>query len=576
MDRKERQQLLDAEIGMIRKDPGGKLRVALAYPNTYRVGMSNLGLQAVYTYFNAFEDVVCERFFLPEEAARLNDPRLPSEPLTTLETGTPVADQDLVAFSVPFENDFPNLVRMLLLARIPPYQRDRRPGDPIVLMGGSTAYLNPEPVADFLDLVGLGEAEGILPELLPLLRRYASGELGREALLEEAAALPQGLYVPHLHRPEAVMSQGTGPADPLKRGFLHRAYLKDLSVAPSYTRIVTPNTVFGHLYNIEIMRGCPARCRFCSVKTTQNPVRAVPLDRLRELIDRGLELTGRVGLLGPSVTAHPQFDAVLEHLSRRKAGFSLPSVRIEDLNEEVLRLAAAAGVQTITIAPESGDVELRAALGKYYPDDRVVETARWVFEAGIPNLKLYFMYGVPTETDQEIDATIELVRRISEAGHKSGRRVHIEASINPFIPKAQTNFQWSPLCGAETLKRRGERLTRGLGRLPNVHAAIGGLNLAPLQMALSRGDRRAARIVEAIAQGQRTWKAVFREHGELISEMLRSQERVGAPLPWDHLTSPRLTERLARHYEERVLGRPTSSCSVELGAAAASPLLSIA
>jgi radical SAM superfamily enzyme YgiQ (UPF0313 family) len=573
VDRKTRLKLLADEIGAYRKDHGGKLRVALAYPNTYRVAMSNLGFHAVYTYLNGFDDIVCERFFLPEEAARLGEPEMQREPLRSFESDTPVADFDLVAFSVPFENDFPNLVRLLRLARIPVWQRDRREGDPIVMMGGSTAYLNPEPVADFMDVVGLGEAEGILPELLGPLRRYALGELPRAALLEELAALPQGFYVPHLHTPESILSESPDPSDPLKRRFLHRAYLKDLTLAPSYTRIVTPNTVFGHLYNIEIMRGCPARCRFCSVKTTQNPVRAVPLEMLEELIDRGLELTGRVGLLGPSVTAHPAFDRVLEHIFRRKGSFSLPSVRIEDLSERTVRLASDAGVRTITIAPESGDIELRAALGKYYPNERILEVARWVFAAGIPNLKLYFMYGVPTETDHEIDATIELVRDIAAEGRRAPRRVHIEASINPFIPKAQTNFQWSPLCGLDTLKRRGERLTRELGRLTGVSAAVGGLSLAPLQMAFSRGDRRASAIVEAIAGGGRSWKATFRELGGLLDEMIGAQLRVGAPLPWDHIVSPRLTERLARHYEERVLRRPvTGSCSAETPA----PLVSIA
>ncbi len=552
MERPHRQELLKAERGAIVKDHGGKIRIALAFPNTYEVGMSNLGFQAVYALLNSYEGVVCERFFLPRESACLNDARFGRGMLRTLETNRAVQDFHVVAFSVPFENDFPNIVRLLRLARIPVRQRERTEDDPLVLMGGSAAYLNPEPVADFMDIIALGEAEPMVPTFLDLLEDRVAGRCSRREFLKELASQAAGFYVPSLHDP-AVIVASREPGG--FRGHLRRVRLKNLEQAPSYTRIVTPHTVFGHLFNIEIIRGCPARCRFCSVKTTQNPVRNLPVPRVLELAERGLKLTGRVGLVGPSVTAHPGIREILTALRSQKGSFSFPSVRIEDLAPWMVEAAALTGVRTLTIAPESGDVALRAALGKHYPNERVLDVARWTAEARIPALKLYFMYGVPTEGDWEVESTLDLVAKIHRERRQLDRGTRIEVSINPFIPKPQTAFQWAPLCAPKILRQRAKRLKKGLCGLPGVRVKLGALNLAPLQMIFSRGDRRSSLLVESVAEGGQPWKASFRQHSHLVEEMLQAQTQVGGPLPWDHLMSPHLRKRLERQYRIGVEGR---------------------
>ena len=332
MAKMTREGYLAAEIGTIRKDPGGKMRVALLYPNRYEVGMSNLGFQTVYRLLNAREDVVCERAFLPAEIRAHTT-------LRTLESDYRLSEMDVIAFSVSFELDYVNIPRMLRLGGVEPFAAQRQ--GPMVLAGGATLSYNPEPIAPFLDMAVIGEVEEVLDPLLEALRG-ASEEAAHGML----AALP-GVYLP---------ADGPTPTA--------RLAVRDLNAVPVYNQIFTEHTEFGSMGLVEIARGCPYGCFFCIASHVYRPARWRDLAGLLPVIARGLEHRVRVGLIGASVTDHPQIVPLCEEILRRGGQPSPASMRAEALSDDLLALLAAGEVRTITLAPEAGRESLRRQVGK--------------------------------------------------------------------------------------------------------------------------------------------------------------------------------------------------------------------
>jgi radical SAM superfamily enzyme YgiQ (UPF0313 family) len=528
---------LSKEIGYIKKPHGDRLRVALAFPNTYWVGMSNLGFQTIYKLLNAEDDIVCERFFLPpkQELAALSASRAP---LLTLESQTPVGDFDVIAFSVSFEWDYVNVLTLLRLAGLPLYAAERTTRHPLVLVGGAVTFVNPEPLAPFVDVIAAGEGEALVPGL----RRAYSAATSRADLLRLLSA-ERGFYVPSLYEVEYA-ADGTlagWRVDPAAAGAplpVRKAALKTTeAVDPPATGIFTPDTEFGSRFLVEVVRGCANLCRFCWAGYNYLPVRAFPTDRILELAEAARTHSNRVGLVSIALCDHPDIERILGRLLEMGYAISPASLRLDDLTESIVRVLRASGERTITIAPETGSDRLRRVINKTVTNDEILDRADLIFASGIENLKLYYMLGLPTETDDDLVAIRELTLQIRERmlKHAKGRGQigRIIGSVNPLIPKPGTAYQWLPMEDPSAIDRKIKRLRTLTADIDNVFFNIKSERHSYFQALLSLGDRRVApAIVEAERNGQ-NWRAAVADtkvDGDFYIFRDRSKD---ALLPWD-------------------------------------------
>ena len=436
--------LLSKEVGYVRKPHGGKLRVALAFPNTYFVAMSNLGFQTVYKLLNAEDDIVCERVFLPpktELAAQLAS----GAPLLTLESQTLVRDFDIFAFSVSFEWDYTNVLTLLRLAGIPRRAAERTHHDPLVMIGGAVTFVNPEPLALFADIIAAGEGESLIPPLVGAFH----GASDRDDLLRRLVA-ERGFYVPSFYDVkyagdgtiEAFVPRDGTNAPPVVR----KAALKTTdAVDPPATTIFTPETEFGSRFLVEVVRGCANLCRFCWAGYNYLPVRAFPKERILQLAERARPYSKRVGLVSIALCDHPDIEEILTRLVEMGYSISPASLRLDDITPTILRLLRQSGERTITIAPETGSDRLRRAINKTMTNDEILAAADMIFATGMENLKLYFMIGIPTETDEDLvairDLTLQLRDRTMTHARTRGQVGRIVGSVNPLVPKPGTAYQ---------------------------------------------------------------------------------------------------------------------------------------
>ncbi len=386
--RERARQVLARETGYVLKPHGGRLRVALAFPNTYWVGMSSLGFQTVYRLFNDLDDVVCERVFLPPKQ-ELRAQLASGTPLVTLETQTPVSDFDVLAFSVSFEWDYTNVVTMLRLAGMAPKAQARRARDPLVVIGGAVTFVNPEPLAPFADVIAAGEGEMLVPDLVRVLREG----LNRD---EQAARLAtyRGFYVPSLYDVH-YKSDGTIAGFEPRPGSGAPAVVKKAAVKsadrldPPATSIFTPDTEFGSRFLIEVVRGCANLCRFCWAGYNYLPVRAFPADRILALAAAARQYANRAGLVSIALCDHPEIDRILDGLLALGYSISPASLRLDDLTDSIVRRLRESGEKSITIAPETGSDRLRRVINKTVTNDEILAATELIFANGIDNLKLY-------------------------------------------------------------------------------------------------------------------------------------------------------------------------------------------
>ncbi len=529
-------ELLSKEVGYVRKPHGGKLRVALIFPNTYFVGMSNLGFQTVYRLFNAEAGIVCERAFLPpktELAAQV----AAGAPLLTVESQTPVGEFDIIAFSVSFEWDYTNVLTLLRLAGVPPRAADRTPHDPLVMIGGAVTFVNPEPLALFADVIAAGEGEALIP---PLLRAFESAS-DRDDLLRRLVA-ERGYYVPSFYDVQYaaggtieafVPRPGTG-APPVVR----KAALKTTdAVDPPATSIFTPETEFGSRFLVEVVRGCANLCRFCWAGYNYLPVRAFPKDRILELAARARAHSSRVGLVSIALCDHPDIDEILTSLVEMGYSISPASLRLDDLTPTILRLLRASGEKTLTIAPETGSDRLRRVINKTMTNDEILGAAEMIFGGGFENLKLYFMIGIPTETDDDLVAIRDLSLQLRDVMMKHargrGRIGRIVASVNPLVPKPATAYQWLPMEDDTSVERKIRRMRSLTAGIDNVYFNIKSERHSFYQALLSLGDRRVAPAIEAAERNGGNWRAAVAESG-VDAHFYVFRDRSRDPvLPWD-------------------------------------------
>lgn len=544
---------LAREVGYVRKPHGGRLRVALAFPNTYFVGMSNLGLQTVYRLFNGLDPVVCERVFLPgrqELAARLAC----RSPLVTLESQTPVSDFDIFALSVAFEWDYTNVVTLLRLAGLEPRAGQRHPRDPLVVVGGAVTFVNPEPLAPFVDVIAAGEAE----LLVPALAEAWFAEPDRPGLLARLAR-ERGFYVPGLYdvvydgpgRVAAITPRPDTDAPPV----VHKAAVKTADrIEPPSTGIFTPDTEFGSRLLVEVVRGCANLCRFCWAGYNYLPVRPFQAARILELAAAARPYANRVGLVSIALCDHPEIEHILERLVAMGYGISPASLRLDDLTAPIVRLLRQSGERSITIAPETGSDRLRRVINKTVTNEEILDRADLIFRAGFENLKLYYMIGLPTETDEDLVAIRDLTAAIRERmlAHARARGTigRIVASVNPLVPKPGTTYQWLPMTDTRVIDERAARLRALVAGLDNVYFNVKSERHSYYQGLLSLGDRRVAGVIERAEQNGGRWRAAAADAGVDAAAYLYRDRSVDAFLPWQIIDGGLKTEFFRRELEK--------------------------
>ncbi len=538
---KQRQQSrLEKETGTVLKDWGGKIRIALAFPNRYSVGMSNLGFQFVYEALNRFENIVCERVFYPDpdELELLGDS---AGNLLSVESQKPLLDFHLVAFSVPYENDYTNVLDMLRLAGIPPNSVERGPNHPLVCGGGVALFLNPEPMAPFLDFIFAGEAEAIVPDFIDFWKEHENTSAARPEILKELGKSVPGIYVPSFYdasyNPDGTLASilpigGSGLPEKI---FYRRA---DLTAStPCRTAVLTPDTEFSNVVLLEIGRGCGRGCRFCAAGFVYRPVRYNRASDLLDISAENIPDSDRIGLVSAAVSDHPEINLLCKSILDQGGSLSFSSLRADTLTPEIISALESSRHQAVAIAPEAGSERLRRVINKNLTEEQILRAAEILTQKGIMNIKLYFMIGLPTETPEDLEAIVELAKSIRHhvlsASRGKSRLGDITLSVNSFVPKPFTPFQWTPFAGVRELKEKAGWIQKALRKVPNVRVHFDLPKWAYVQALLSRGDRRVASFISKVALDGLSWGKAMRESPLNPDFWVMRERGVDEKFPWE-------------------------------------------
>ncbi|MBS6293829.1 MAG: radical SAM protein [Veillonella sp.] len=529
------QELYKDEDSRVTVNPHAGQKVAIVYPNTYFVGMSNLGLHIIYEEINLRNDSVCERIFLPEKK-ELEAYDKTKTPLMSVETQRPMHQFDVVAFDVTFEMDYFHIPLMLRHGRVPIMGKDRTEFDPIVIAGGPCATFNPEPFADFIDAFIIGEGEGIVSRVLDIIRDGKMEGLDRHAILRQLANI-SGVYVPSLYVP--IYSDdgefkgyhiAEGAPKTIKRHF-------EMLTSGGETVVATNYTEFGAMYIIEVARGCGRHCRFCMAGYCFRVPRVRPLEILKEGVDRAEKLGKKVGLMGAAISDYPEVDELVTYIRSKDMRYSCASLRADSLTQAVVDGLADSGQKTITIAPETGSERLRRVINKGISEEHLQNAATLSAKSGIQHMRLYIMIGLPTETDEDIDAIVGLAERTQAHMAEVGCKGRLTLSINPFIPKPFTPFQWMAMDNQKTVEKKLQYIKKALQKNRRIEVLVESPKEAYIQGILARGDRRLGAVLAACAadRGSKSFKAEMKAAGLDMDEMNYRERSFDEFLPWSHL-----------------------------------------
>ncbi len=524
------------------KDWPDRYRVALIYPNSYHQAMSNLGLLTVYHLINQRDDCFCERFFLPDPDD-LSEHRTSGYPLVSYESERPLADFDLIALSISFENDYLNLPVIFELGGIPLFAAEREEHHPLVLLGGVCAFLNPAPLAELVDLVAVGEAEPILPQLFDCL----TAARGKAEILQRLHGLP-GIY-----RPDC---QSDAP--------VRRQYLADLDRSASRSFIQADETEFGDMALSEVSRGCSRGCRFCAAGYIYLPPRERSLDNLLQQVDAGLCERRKIGLVAAAVADHSQVAQLQQGILQRGGEVSVSSLRLDALTADEVAGLRESGLRTAAIAPEAGSQRLRDLINKGINEEQILHAVQLLADGDIRNLKLYFLIGLPTEEQADLDELLALTEKIRliwrEAGRRRGQMGTVTLSVNPFIPKPFTPFQWAGMEPEGGLKKKLRALHSVIARMPNTELNSESLRSATLQAFLARGDRQVGRLLPQLAAGGNL-KQICRKNGLELADYVTRERECDEPFPWDVIDQGFSRAYLWQEYQRALQGKLTLRCS---------------
>jgi radical SAM superfamily enzyme YgiQ (UPF0313 family) len=500
------------ETGVIRKDPGGRLNIALVYPNTYWVGMSNLGVHTMYRVFNQNPSVVCERFFTDFDRS--------------VESSRRLSDFHIIAFSVSYELDWINMLAILMKNNIPLKASDRG-GKPLVLAGGAAATINPEPVAEVLDLCFLGEGE----PLGDALSQAFFGSRDREDLLDRLSMV-DGVYIPErvipLYQGERLTGfEGKKPCISIVEPF----------DKPGHTVVLTDRTVFQDMFLAEIARGCPYHCKFCTAREIYAPFRPAPLESLEPVFQKALASGKKLGLVSTSLNNHPRLGDILSRVGELGIRIAPPSLRLGMISASLLEYLKASRVNSVTLAPEVGSDAIRSSLGKTVGNEDILHDVTSLVQSGVRDIKLYFLVGVPSETLEDIDGIIDLTKRIRQVFiqvSRGNRRLgKLSLSVNTMVPKPHSRYQRSAMIEPGEAKARIRRIVKGLGSQSNVTVSFEGPKWAYLQALIARGDRRVLEVLTEMAtREQGKWQQVLKNwhlNPDYYALRARDEDEV---LPW--------------------------------------------
>lgn len=535
-DKAARQRLF-REKGTIFKDWGGRVPIALLYPNTYYIGMSNLGFQTIYSLLNSYNNIVCERVFWDGDGR-------------SIESGHPLDDFAVLAFSISYELDYFNVVEMLKLSTTPLYSADRNDSHPLVIAGGPCIIANPEPLSPFFDCFAIGEGEAILPSMLDVITEGIGGD--RDEMLRSLSLLG-GVYVP-----------GLAPGKPVSR-----QWTRNIDDFATTSVILTHQTELSDMFLIEVARGCRWGCRFCLAGFLFRPFRFRSLSSLLNQAERGLREKKRVGILGASPFDHPELEELVSRLQQMGADISISSMRIRPLSRVALRGLVESGTQTLSLAPEAGSERLRKIINKGVSEKDIIEAIGWIAPHPPRQIKLYFMIGLPTETEDDIDEIIKLTLSLKRCLDRRQGGSHLTLTIEPFVPKAGTPFQWLPM---ESAKILAQRLTTLRNSLEPKGIAIRSESVAwsIVQGVLSRGDRSLAPALSWMVDlGERggvykkslsLWRHALSEFSLDADLYIGRQIPLDERLPWANIDSGIEPAYLERELDRSRRGEETPPC----------------
>lgn len=530
--------ILNKERGSIRKEHGGRIRICLIYPNVYKIGIGNLGFQTVYRLFNERKDVVCERSFLPSFEILSHYKNFP---LLSIESKTPLIEFDILAFSLCFENDLPNVLKILKLSKIPILAVDRESEHPLIIAGGILCYSNPEPFADIFDIILIGEAEELVNNFIDTYKKVIHGceSLDWKKVLKRELIGINGFYVPEAYEEiydkmgNLVGRKSLWNEAPEK---VRRVYCKDFSKKFSFSQILTEDSVFPQMFLVEAMRGCPFSCRFCLVGHVYNPPRKASFEILKDRIEHIRNCYNcNVGIIAPSPSAYTE---IKDLLKIQNVEISSTSFRADSHTIEILQYLR--NRKTLTLAPEAGSERLRNVLKKKISEEDLLLISEKVSEIGIENLKLYFMIGLPFEEDEDIDAIVNLLVKIRKKFQRK-----ITASVSIFVPKPFTPFQWHGMEDEGIVKERLRKLKKDTTKIKGFRLLHEVPKYSYMQGFLAKANRRGIEVIKRISEGE-NFNRIFDEVRETVCSIRDFKDF----LPWDFIEHEGLTrEYLWQEYK---------------------------